>query len=159
MTPRDLSKLPYRDNVSCVVFKGNRFLLVQLLGWSNSWWKFPQGGIHEKESEEDTVRRELLEEVGIKNFKIIGKSSHTNKYDWSDASLKQIDYRWRGQFQRFFLVEYLGAEEEIKINKKELRQCRWMELENLFVSIDHKDRDFTNYKNSIKKVLSEFKII
>jgi 8-oxo-dGTP pyrophosphatase MutT (NUDIX family) len=40
--------LPYRDNVACIVFKGDEFLLVQLHLWEPNWWKFPQGGINEE---------------------------------------------------------------------------------------------------------------
>lgn len=159
MSSLDISKLPYRDSVSCVIFKGNKFLLVQLIGWPDNWWKFPQGGIKEGESEKEAVRRELLEELGSENFKIIAKSSHTNKYDWSDFALKLAGYRWRGQIQKFFLVEYLGTNKEIKINKKEVQQYKWAGLNDLFASIDHKDKIFTNYKNTIEKVLKEFNLI
>ena len=36
--------LPYRKNVSCILFKDDKYLLVQLADWEENWWKFPQGG-------------------------------------------------------------------------------------------------------------------
>ena len=159
MEAKKIQNLPYRDNVCCIVFKGKRFLLVQNLGFKDNWWKFPQGGIEKNETAEEAAKRELFEEIGNKNFKIIGKSSYTNQFDWSDESLKLAGYRWRGQIQQFFLVEYTGSEKEIKINEKETQAYKWAGLKEMFVSIDHDDKNFTNYKNTIEKVLLEFKII
>lgn len=159
MQTKNIKNLPYRNNVCCVVFKGKKFLLVQNLGFEDNWWKFPQGGIKKNESAEEAAKRELEEEIGNKNFNIIAKSSYTNQFDWSDKSLKLAGYRWRGQIQQFFLVEYTGNEKEIRINKKETQRYKWVDLEEMFTSIDHDDKDFTNYKETIEKVLSEFGII
>lgn len=159
MNSINISKLPYRDNISCVVFKQKKFLLVQRVGWPNNWWKFPQGGINESESEENTVRREFLEELGSEKFKIIAKSVYTNQYDWTDDSVKLASYQWRGQIQKFFLVEFLGADEDIKINKNEIQQYKWVGLKDLLVSIDQNNKNFSNYKNTIEKILREFKML
>ena len=156
MNQKDFSQLPYRNNVSCVIFKGDRFLLVQLTDWPKNFWKFPQGGAEAGETEKDTIKRELSEELGIKDYRIIGVSSHTNKYDWSDDSVKLAGFRWRGQIQKFYLIEYLGTEKEIKINKDEVRDYKWADLDDLFVSINPGHKDFANYKESIEKVLTEF---
>lgn len=44
-----VANLPYRNNVSCIVFRGDKFLVVQLNDWPENWWKFPQGGIEQDE--------------------------------------------------------------------------------------------------------------
>lgn len=159
MTQEKIEHLPYRNNVSCIVFREKRFLLVQLTGWPDNWWKFPQGGIEEGELEETAVQRELLEELGNKNFRIVGISAHTNRYNWSADYVEKADYRWRGQIQKFCLVKYLGEDEEIKINRDEVQQFKWVELKNLFADIDHDHPLFANYKNTIEKVLEDFNLI
>ena len=159
MNSINISKLPYRDNISCVVFKEKNFLLVQRVGWPDNWWKFPQGGIDEGESEENAARRELLEELGGKKFKIIAKSNYTNRYDWTDDSVKLAGYRWRGQIQKFFLVEFLGTDKDIKINKNEIQRYKWVGLKNLLASINQDNKNFSNYRNTIKKILQEFKML
>lgn len=159
MMREKFERLPYRNNVSCIVFREKRFLLVQLNGWPDNWWKFPQGGVKEGELEETAAQRELLEELGNKNFRIIGISNHINRYDWSDDSVKKAGYKWRGQIQKFFLVEYLGSDEEIEINRKEIQQFKWAELKDLFANIDHDHPLFANYKNTIEKVLEDFILI
>lgn len=156
MVSNDVSKLPYRDNVSCVLFRKDKYLLVQLNDWPEHWWKFPQGGINKGESEKEAVHRELQEELGISKINIIKKSFRMNKYDWSLDSVKLAGYRWRGQIQKFYLVEYLGNDDEIAINKDELNQYQWVELKNLFKYIDHDHQNFSNYKQIIEKVLIEF---
>lgn len=159
MTLERMENLPYRNNISCIVFKDKRFLLVQLTGWPKDWWKFPQGGVKEGESEKTAVQRELKEELGSQNFRIVATSSHTHQYNWSVDSIKKAGYRWRGQIQKFFLVEFLGNEEEIEINRKETQQYKWVELKDLFRNIDHDHPLFANYKNTIEKVLREFKML
>lgn len=157
MNQTDISQLPYRDNVSCVIFKDDKFLLIQLVDWQKNFWKFPQGGIETGETAEDAIQRELSEELGIEKYRIIGVSSHTNKYDWAEESVKLAGFRWRGQIQKFYVIEYLGAEEEIKINREEVRDYKWADLDDLLVSINPGHKDFANYKDSIEKVLAEFK--
>lgn len=152
----DISFLPYRNNVSCVVFRGEMYLLVQKVGWPKNFWKFPQGGIEEDESNEEAVKRELAEELGTNKYKIAGVSRYLNKYDWSEDSVKLAGFRWRGQIQKFYLVEYLGSDEDIKLDKKEHQNYKWVNIEELLKSIDHDHKDFTNYKDSIEKVLKEF---
>jgi len=126
MEKPNILQLSYRKNVSCIVFKDKKFLLVQLLAWPKDFWKFPQGGIETNETEEETIKRELFEELGIKKCKIIGVSSYKNQYDWDKNSLKLVNYKWRGQKQKFYVVEYLGEENEIKLNKNELRNYKWV---------------------------------
>ena len=54
--------LPYRKNVSAIVFKDSEFLIVQNLGYKKNEWKFPSGGVEKGETEEQALLRELKEE-------------------------------------------------------------------------------------------------
>ena len=158
MDLKNIDNLPYRNNVSLVIFQNNNFLIIQKVGWPDNWWKFPQGGVEDGETEEMAVHREFLEELGNENFKVIAKSSFINKYDWSTDSIKKAGYKWRGQTQRFFLLEYLGNDKEIVIDKNEILQYKWVDLKDLFNEIDNNSKDFVNYKDSVKKALLEFKL-
>lgn len=155
----NINNLPYRKNISCIVFQKNKFLLVQLNDWKKNWWKFPQGGINENETEEEAAKRELKEELGNDKFKIIAKSIHTNQYDWPDEIIKAVKYRWRGQLQSFFLIEFCEKKEEIVINKNEINRYQWVELNDLMPLIDRKEKIFFNYRIIIEKILNEFKLI
>lgn len=155
----NINNLPYRNNVCCIVYQGEDFLLLQNKGWSRNWWKFPQGGANSGETLEQTAMRELEEETGSKDFKIIGKSKYSNIYDWNDESVRLADYRWRGQDQQYLLMEFLGNQNDIHLDVNESQSYKWVTLENLWSNIDHDDKNFRNYKNTIEKVLAEFKFI
>ncbi len=155
----NIDKLPYRNNVCCVVYSNENFLLLQDKGWPNNWWKFPQGGINENETIEQAAIRELKEETGSDKFNIIGLSKNSNIYDWNDESVRLAGYRWRGQDQRYLIVEYFGDKNDINLDAEETQSYKWVTLENLWFNIDHKDKNFTNYKNTIEQVLKEFSFI
>jgi 8-oxo-dGTP pyrophosphatase MutT (NUDIX family) len=150
-------KLPYRDNVCCLLYQDDLFLLVQLLGWPNNWWKLIQGGIESGESIIEAARRELQEEVGVKDIKIIAESKHKHQYEWSEDSIKLARNKWRGQIQRFLLIEYLGNKESVQANAKEVQQLKWMTTKELLNNIDNNNPNFKGYRDVIKKVLIEFK--
>ncbi len=55
-----------RDAVRVILFDdADQLLLVRLSDEELSWWCAPGGGIEDGESDEDTARRELAEEVGL----------------------------------------------------------------------------------------------
>ncbi len=151
----DKFKLPYRKNVSCVVFKKDKFLVVQGDDWEDDYWKFPQGGVNEGEKLEDTAKRELLEELGIDKFTIIGQSKFTNIYDWSDSVVIKIK-KWRGQTQTFFVVRFDGKDDEIKIDPKELKCHKWVKKKDLLSHFKEGGDNVGNYRSTIEKILEEF---
>ena len=153
-----IDSLPYRKNVSCIVFKAKKFLLIQNNDWLKNWWKFPQGGVNKGEPLEKAAIRELKEELGTDKFSILGKSKKINQYDWNDKSLELSKYKWRGQIQNYLIVEFIGEENEIKIDSKEIRQYKWVTVDDLWPSIDHDDKNFTNYKTTLKEVFKEFNL-
>ena len=151
-----MSKLPYRNNVSCIVFKKNKFLLVQKNNWPENFWKFPQGGMEEGETYKQTAKRELTEELGTDKFRIIALSKYDNRFDWDDEAVRLAGYRWRGQIQKFFLIKFIGDNSDIDLDKDELRQYEWVSQDELYSHIDHDNKNFTNYKNIIEKIVEEF---
>lgn len=146
--------LPYRNNVCCVLFKKDKYLVVQLVDWNNNWWKFPQGGINEGETIEETVKRELLEELHITNFKIIKKFKFSNKYDWPEHVISKHNSKWRGQNQTFCLVEFTGRNSEIVIDPTEVKKYQWVNKEKLLDIISSIAELSGNYKNIIQKIIN-----
>lgn len=155
----DVNKLPFRNNVANVIFRGDKFLIVQKVGWPDEFWKFPQGGIGPDEKPEEASARELKEELGSSNFRIVGKSRYTNQYDFSEESLRLSKYQWRGQIQQFFIVEFLGNDEELSVDHTEVRNFEWVDAQTVLKRTDHDDKNFTNYKNTLEKIFKEYKFI
>ena len=152
----DINKLPYRDNVAAIVHNRDSYLLLQRIDWPNNHWKFPQGGVNKNENEDETIKRELIEEIGTNKFKIIGKSVYTNKYDWNDYTVKKASFKWKGQLQKFFWVEFLGNDDDIKIDKNDIKKYMWVKKQNLKTYINHDDKNFTNYFLIVEKIIREF---
>lgn len=157
---KTIKNLPYRKNVSCILFKGDKYLLVQLADWEENWWKFPQGGMEVGETEKDAIKRELFEELSIPNFKIIAKSKHTNMYDWPEEIVIKRGLKWRGQSQVFYLVEYLGNESDIKISDShEVRKFQWVTKTELFDLVGQRGKIFFGYREVVGKIFWEFENI
>ncbi|NTW27325.1 MAG: NUDIX domain-containing protein [Candidatus Moranbacteria bacterium] len=64
--------LAFEKSVGCVIYRKSEgetlFLLVQYRSWQ---WDFPKGHVEEGENEEQTLRREVLEETGIADLEIL----------------------------------------------------------------------------------------
>ena len=81
-----MSTNKFRANVAAVIFdpENKKVLMFRRLAKKNKelkflsdggqlrWnWQFPQGGVDFKETENETLLRELKEEIGTNNVKII----------------------------------------------------------------------------------------
>lgn len=153
---KEYESLPYRDNVGVIIFKENKFLLVQLQEWPENYWKFPQGGVDKNETSEETAFREVEEELGTNKIKILHKSKFQNIYDFPDDKIELIGKKWRGQKQTFFVAEFIGNDEDLVPNPDEIRTYNWCLKEDLKNLISHDNPIFDNYYEFISKVLKEF---
>lgn len=144
-------KLPYRDNVAALVFKDNKYLLIQMIDWPDDFWKLPQGGVHDGESKKEALKRELKEELGTDKLKIIKHFPFRHQYDWDKKSVNLAGFRWRGQKQTFFLVEFTG--DKIEIDREELKDYCWVTKDELLKMIDIDHPLFKGYKKIIQKLL------
>lgn len=96
-------------------------------------WQFPQGGVEEDLSLEENVVKELNEELGAEpeHFKILKKLTATHEYEFNNPPA-YAKGRWRGQAQTFWLVEFLGNDADIQLDRfdPEFSDWKWC---------DHKD--------------------
>lgn len=128
--------LGYRKKASGIVTdRKGKYLIVQLVGYSEGHWNWPGGGVEEGEEVEDAILRELQEELGTDKFRIVGRSSIINKYDWPDHVIakrfKAEGRTWKGQEVTHIRLEYLGDETDIKPDPGEIKQFKWVNYEEL----------------------------
>ena len=156
---KEFENLPYRPNVSIIIFRDNKFLLVQKPSWEKYWWKFPQGGIDKDEDVLGAGLRELKEEVGISSVKVLGISKYVNTYDWPDPVLKKLKKKkWRGQTQHFVVAEFIGNDDEIKADEKEISIVKWFSKDEVLEFSEKRIGTFSNYNNIIPEVFEEFQL-
>lgn len=145
-----INQLPYRKNVGAMICRGNKYLLIQ---YPSGVWKMPQGGMHDGEKRKETLFRELEEELGTNNFKIIKRFPFSRQYRWDEETIEQTGGKWRGQKQVFFLVEFIGKDSDIKLDTNELKDWCWATETEMFMKVDQESIFLKNYKKFVEKLL------
>ena len=103
------------------------------------WWQMPQGGIDEGEDPETAAYRELFEETGITNAKILGRTEGWLTYDLpAEIQANAWGGRYKGQKQIWFAFRFTGNDNEINIDppagqdhKKEFDEWRWTDPDDV----------------------------
>ena len=147
--------LPLRIGVGIVVLnKNNKVFVGKRIDNPNNKWQMPQGGVNKNESLVKAMKRELFEETGIKNIKIEKELEYWLTYNLPKNLIGII---WKGKFkgqkQKWFIVRFLGEDNEInlKAGKPEFFEWKWIEIDELpNVIVDFK-------KNVYEKILFELK--
>jgi putative (di)nucleoside polyphosphate hydrolase len=116
---------PYRQGVVVVVVNSDGLLLACERSDRSGAWQLPQGGIEPGEAPQETMLRELLEEIGTNDVEVIGEVIEPISYDYPEAMRSR---GYRGQEHRYFLVRLKdGIEPDFaNAHAKEFLQGRWM---------------------------------
>ncbi|MFH0948914.1 MAG: NUDIX domain-containing protein [Candidatus Aenigmatarchaeota archaeon] len=72
--------MQHEKSAGAVLFHAGNVTEYLLLHYESGHWDFPKGHVEKGESETDTVRREVMEETGISNIKIIPGFMEALKY-------------------------------------------------------------------------------
>ncbi len=108
----------FRANVGIIICnKQGQLLWTRRYGQTS--WQFPQGGVHPGENAEQTMYRELFEEVGLEkdDVRILGSTQHWYKYRLPAKLVRQNSKPLCiGQKQKWFLLELVSDEDKIDFN-------------------------------------------
>lgn len=130
-----LAKLPYRPGVGLMILNSKLEVFVgRRIDSKAEAWQMPQGGIDDGENPEQAAMREMKEEIGTNNAKIIAKTKQWYKYDLPSYLITRLwNGRYRGQRQKWFLLQYLGCDEDINISHAyaEFSHWKWVSIEDL----------------------------
>ena len=151
--------LPYRVGVGIIVLnKENKIFVAKRIDNPRNFWQMPQGGVDEGEDFLSAAYRELEEETSIKNVELITEIDEITTYELPDYLLGKI---WKGKFkgqkQKWFIMRYLGNDDEININthKPEFLDWKWIDLNsNTQIVVRFKLDVYKILQQKIKKIIN-----
>jgi len=128
-------ELPLRIGVGIILLnhENNVFVGKRIDNPKNSW-QMPQGGVDQNEDFLQAAKRELEEETGIKSVKLIKQLDGWFKYDLPEYLLGKLwKGKYRGQKQKWFIMRFVGNEEEINIKtiNAEFKEWKWIDVNQL----------------------------
>lgn len=115
------------------VFVGQRYDMSKILDVAHAW-QMPQGGIDYQEPPFDAALREMHEEIGTTNVRLIAESADWYYYHFpKELATVLWGGRYDGQKQKWYLFEFLGHDTEIMIDTKhpEFSAWRWVNPRDL----------------------------
>ena len=150
--------LPLRDGVGIVLLnKDNKIFVAKRIDNPKNFWQMPQGGVDEGENFLSAAYRELEEETSIKSVKLIHEIDEITTYLLPKHLLGVIwKGKYKGQKQKWFLMRFLGNDNEININtnKPEFLEWKWIDLDMITdVVVDFKLEVYKSLQKKIKKIL------
>ena len=158
MTNKDIA-LPLRSGVGIVVLnKENKVFVAKRIDNQKNFWQMPQGGVDRGEDYLTADYRELEEETSIKHIDLVKELDGLISYDLPKNLLGIIwKGKYRGQKQKWFLMRFIGQEEEINVETKnpEFLDWKWIELDQITeVVVDFKLHVYKELKEKIKKIIN-----
>ncbi|MBI3631277.1 MAG: NUDIX domain-containing protein [Candidatus Staskawiczbacteria bacterium] len=136
--------MPKEKSAGAVIFRmenGKPYYLI--LHYHSGHWEFARGHIEEGESEENTVRREIEEETGLKDIKIMPGFKEYSKFFFRRT------YGLTGKAKK-------KAPWVFKIVTLYLAETK---TENVVISKEHKGFAWLPYEDAVKKLLKNGKEI
>ena len=151
--------LPLRIGVGIVLLnKDNKVFVAKRIDNPKNFWQMPQGGVDDGEDFITAAYRELEEETSIKNVKLIREIDGIMSYELPNHLLGIIwKGKYKGQKQKWFLMRYLGIDDDINIKTKkpEFFDWKWVDLDMITeVVVDFKLEVYKELKKKIKKILN-----
>ena len=145
--------LPYRPCVGLYILNSEKKIFVGERIDNPGAWQMPQGGIDGNEDIETAVFREMKEEIGTDNAKILTIMQEKLRYDLPPHLKDKLwNGEYRGQEQTWVALEFLGKDSDINLNHDatpEFQAWKWVTpLSSLDLIVPFKK---TTYEEVIKE--------
>jgi len=91
-------------------------------------WGFPKGHMEKGESEQETAKREVLEETGLK-VSLVDEFRATIKYIMPNGIAKEVVY----------FIGKAAPEHTVKIQQEEIQEYRWLKFNEILPLISYEN--------------------
>ena len=105
-------------------------LLIHPHQYKDGTWTFVGGGIEDGETSVQAIRREIAEEVGLRDFLEIERSQNQHMFKFSSADKQKRGLDYDGQLADIFLVR-VANDSKIRIQEKEVKNFCWVPLDEV----------------------------
>ena len=145
----------YRPNVAMIIVSENypekKEIFIAQRNDLLDIWQFPQGGIDEGEEVVEALFREMEEEIGTNDAKIVGEYPEWISYDFPEKIAQKMR-PYKGQTQRYFLVKLAkGAKLNLATEHPEFSEYKYVSVTDVLEHTAH-------FKKPVyEKVISYFK--
>ena len=128
-------QLPLRIGVGIILLNHeNKIFVGKRIDNPKNFWQMPQGGVNQNENFLQAAKRELEEETGIKSVELVKELNGWLEYDLPENLLgKVLEGKYRGQKQKWFIMKFVGKDNEINVKTKnpEFLDWKWIEVSKL----------------------------
>ena len=128
-------QLPLRIGVGIILLNHEGKVFVgKRIDNPKNFWQMPQGGINQNENFLQAAKRELEEETGIKSVELVKELNGWLVYDLPENLLgKVLEGKYRGQKQKWFIMKFVGKDNEINVKTKnpEFLDWKWIGVSEL----------------------------
>ena len=125
-------QLPLRIGVGIILLNHeNKVFVGKRIDNPKNFWQMPQGGVNQNENFLQAAKRELEEETGIKSVELVKELNGWLEYDLPENLLgKVLEGKYRGQKQKWFIMKFVGKDNEINVKTKnpEFLDWKWIEV-------------------------------
>ena len=128
-------QLPLRIGVGIILLNHeNKIFVGKRIDNPKNFWQMPQGGVNQNENSLQAAKRELEEETGIKSVELVKELNGWLGYDLPENLLgKVLEGKYRGQKQKWFIMKFVGKDNEINVKTKnpEFLDWKWIGVSEL----------------------------
>lgn len=150
----------YRKGVAALIINNNQeFLLVNLISFEEKYFAIPGGGSEKDESLEDTVYREIKEELGIvkESLEFVGTSENPLQFKFKQIKLSRDGIEYEGSEKHYFGFKFIGNDNEIKLQEDEVRSYKWVSFSDLKNYLLF-DGELENVVEKIKEIFPDLEV-
>ena len=151
---KNKKELPLRLGVGIALLNHeNKVFVGKRIDNPANSWQMPQGGVDRNEDFLQAAKRELEEETGIKKVELIKELDKWLTYDLPKNLLGKLwNGKYRGQKQKWFIMKFIGKNEEININTKNPEFLDWKWIDPMIltnVAVDFKLNVYEKIKEEL----------